>query len=142
MEASILSELLAELETIKWLLIALVVGVFLLVFFFFLVVRLLAEFANDESLELNKFRREAQDRYDRGRYKQLRGMCERRLKLHPDDKWACFYLGLAFLRLEKYADAKAHFTRVRELDPQWSESVIEYLDEIHDKLAKNKPTQV
>ncbi|XOV85796.1 MAG: tetratricopeptide repeat protein [bacterium] len=89
-------------------------------------------------MESKRFQSECQDLYDRSRYKELRSICERRIKTHRQDKWALYFLGLALLRLEKYADAKAHFTRVRELDPQWGDSVIEYLDEIDAKLSKPK----
>ena len=142
MEISLLRDVIAELSVIKWLLIGNLIGIAFLVLIFFQIVRVITALANDESMQSNRFKREAQDKYDRGRYKQLQGLCERRLKQHAQDKWAHYYLGLAFLRQEKYADAKAHFTRVRELDPQWGESVIEYLDEIHEQLSKNRPTGV
>ena len=142
MDTTLLKEILSELEVMKWLLVALLVGFSLLLIFFVRAVTGWSDLVKDSALESKLFHGECQDFYDRGRYKELRGLCERRIKLHPDDKWALYYLGLALLRQEKYADAKAQFTRVRALDPQWGDSVIEYLDEIDEKLTRNMPKSV
>ncbi|MEM8662215.1 MAG: tetratricopeptide repeat protein [Pseudomonadota bacterium] len=132
MEVELLKELNSQLVAIKWIVIiqgVCILGLLGTVGYF------LNKLIGDGALNARIFRAEASDLSDAGDYESLKALALDRLENYKNDKWALYYLGISYLRLEDYAAAKARFNRVRELDPTWEESVISYLDEIDEKLA-------
>ena len=131
-------EAAAELETIKWLLVALLVcGV--VVALSAVAIALATWFALRMGKEQNSgrvFRAVAEDHLSRNDNEELVEYAEGRLESHPQDVWAHWYLGQAKFHTGHLPDSKRCFERVLELEPSWYSSVESWLDRINQEIEK------
>lgn len=106
-------EILAELRTIKWLLIALL-GV--ACFFVYVASKAATRFAAGasnlkENLEYQKFQRDVEGLLQRGSYETAITEAKLRLVAYPSDVYAHYYLGQALFHTDKIHDARKRFKR-------------------------------
>lgn len=131
-------EAVAELETIKWLLVAILVGMALVMIsavsiaiIFWVGLGLVKE-QNSGKV----FRAMAEDYLAKNENKELLEYAEERLGSHPRDVWAHWYLGQAKFHTGEFPESKRCFERVIELEPSWYRSVEAWLERISQELEK------
>ncbi|OZA29995.1 MAG: hypothetical protein B7X93_04975 [Hydrogenophilales bacterium 17-61-9] len=137
-------EILAELRTIKWLLVAvLLVGAF----FVYLAIRAGARFVAGmgnlkENLEYQRFQRDAEGMLQRGAYEMVIGEVNRRLESYPSDTYAHYYLAQALFHTNKSHEARRAFEKVAELTPTWQASVDVWIQRLEERLRDAAPKVV
>lgn len=131
-------EAVSELETIKWLLIAILVGVVLvavaavsIAVIFWQGFKILKE-----QNQGNVFKVMAEDYLARNENTELIEYVEERLESHPQDVWAHWYMGQAKYHTGVYPESKRCFERVIELEPSWYSSVESWFEKIDEKLKE------
>ena len=129
-------ETVAELETIKWLLVAILIG---MVFIALSAVTIAAIHwlgfgVLKEQLQGKVFRRMAEDFLAKSENTELIEYSEERLSSHPHDVWAHWYLGQAKYHKGIYPEAKRCFERVNELEPSWINTTESWLEKVNDKI--------
>jgi cytochrome c-type biogenesis protein CcmH/NrfG len=131
-------EVVAELETIKWLLVAMLVGIVLvtlsavaIAITIWLGFRLVQEQNSGQV-----FRLMAEDYLSQNENDELEKYAKERLRSHPQDIWAHWYLGQATFHVGNFPVSKRCFERVIELDPAWYGSVEAWLERVNEKLKK------
>jgi cytochrome c-type biogenesis protein CcmH/NrfG len=127
-----------ELETIKWLLVAILVGM-VIVALSAVSVAMSIWFGFRMAKENNSgkvFRVVAEEHLARNENNELVEYAEERLKTHPQDVWAHWYLGQAKFHIGKIPEAKRCFERVVELEPSWYSSVDSWLERIGKEIEK------
>jgi hypothetical protein len=92
--------------------------------------------------ETRSFQAKAQELLKRADYAVLREITISRLVSHPGDATAEYYLGMACLRSGELVEAKNHFTRAMNLDPQWKSLCSSNLEEITKELKRRRPELV
>lgn len=129
-------ETVAELQTIKWLLIGLLVCFVVIAlvtialsFFIFHVLK-----ASLESQSGTVYKKIAEDSLSRNEITKLVENTEERLQSHPHDVWAHWYMAQAKYYEGLYPESKRCFERVLELEPGWYNSVDSWVDRIGEKL--------
>ncbi len=131
-------EAASELETIKWLLVAILVGLFL-VALSAVSVAVTIWFGFRMAKEQNSgkvFRVVAEEHLARNENDKLVEYAEERLESHPQDVWAYWYMGQAKFHTGKLPESKRCFERVVELEPSWYSSVKSWLERIGEKMEK------
>ena len=131
-------EVITELETIKLLVIAILVGMSLIVlsvlfmsYMFYLGVRQINEKYSDKAFKMS-----AEDYLARDEIDNLISHIEDRLKTFPQDVWAHWYMGQAKYFKGELTESKYSFNRVLELEPSWYNSIDSWLDKIDEKLSE------
>lgn len=131
-------ESVAELETIKWLLVAILIGMILIA-----ISAVAIAFIFMSGLEMAKeqnqgkvFRILAEDHLAKDENNELIEYVEERLESHPQDVWAHWYMGQAKYHIGVYPESKRCFERVIELEPSWYSSVESWFEKINEKLEE------
>ncbi|MFV2058459.1 MAG: tetratricopeptide repeat protein [Thiohalomonadales bacterium] len=129
---------LHEITTIKWLLVATLVGVFLLVALaFFLAAFLwLGSSAIRDQQQANTFKLLAENYLAKNEIDDLAEHSEKRLETHPHDVWAHWYSGQTKYHQGIYPDSKRNFERALELEPSWDSAVESWLDKLEEKIKE------
>lgn len=137
-------QILAELRTIKWLLLALVsVGV-LFVYFAFRAAARFAKSAGNvkENLEYQKFQKDTEGLLQRGSYEMVISDARRRLEVYPSDVYAQYYLAQALYHTDKLHEARRVFEKVAELAPGWQRAVDAWIERVEEKVKDTGPKVV
>ena len=123
-------ELAGDIKTIKWLLIFILIGMFLIVMSVVGTVRALAVAAKDmrAQRQSNYFKARAEDLLAKNDMDELLNHIEKRLASHSHDVWAYWYNGQVKFHRGQYPEAKRDFTRVLEVE-SWMDIIEEKLDE-------------
>lgn len=131
-------EIIEELETIKMLIITILVGMVLITssvlfmtYIFYRGAMKIREQHGDKA-----FRMTSEDYLARNKIEDLIEHVEDRLKLFPHDVWAHWYMGQAKYFSGALAESKHCFSRVVELEPSWETSANSWLDRIDEKLSE------
>lgn len=138
------SQILGELRQIKWVLLAMLAWG---VLFLYGLGRLFAHAkVGLETARINaeqqKFRAQTEGLLQRGSYEMAAADCERRLKSHPNDFWAHYFLGQAFLNMSKLHEARRAFERAGEIAPDWERNTNAWLERTDKKLKEAGPKLV
>jgi cytochrome c-type biogenesis protein CcmH/NrfG len=136
-------EAVSELETIKWLLIAILVGMVLVALAAVSVAATiwLGFRMAKENNSGKVFRVVAEEHLARNENDELVEYANERLESHPQDVWAHWYLGQAKFYIGQLPESKRCFERVVELEPSWYGSAESWLERIGEKMEKG-PTLV
>ncbi len=131
-------EAASELETIKWLLVAILVGmtVVALSAVSIAVIFWLGFGIVKEQNSGKVFRAMAEDYLAKSENEELLEYVEERLGSHPQDVWAHWYMGQAKFHTGAYPESKRCFERVVELEPSWHSSVESWFERIREKLER------
>jgi len=131
-------ESLPELITIKWLLVAILVGISLLTLSVVLVavVHWIGLGVLKEQLQGKVFRKLSEDMLAKNEIDDLLEYAEERLESHPHDVYAHWYIGQAKYYKGKYPDSKRSFERVVELEPSWYSSAESWFDRLEEKIKE------
>lgn len=137
-------EILAELRTIKWILVALLSVSLLFVYFAF---RAAARFAIGaenvkENLEYQKFQKDTEGLLQRGSYEMAISGAKRRLEDYPADVYAQYYLAQALYHTDKLHEARRVFQKVAELSPAWQRAVDAWVERVEEKAGEAGPKVV
>lgn len=137
-------QILGELRTIKWLLIAvLLMGVFLVYIAIRASARFIASAGNlKENLEYQRFQREAEGMLQRGAYEMVIAETKRRLESYPSDTYAHYYLAQALFHTDKFHESRRAFEKVAELTPTWQASVDAWLQRLEERIRDAAPKVV
>lgn len=129
-------ETVAELETIKWLLVAILVGMVLVAIsaIIIAVIHWLGFGVLKEQHQGKVFRRMAEDYLAKSENVELVEYAKERLSSHPHDVWAHWYLGQAKFHMGAYPEAKRSFERVNELEPGWLSTTESWLEKVAEKI--------
>ena len=131
-------EAVSELETIKWLLTAILIGIALIAISAItiaIIFWLFYKTLNEESSE-KIFKFLAEEHLAKNETDKLINHVDKRLSSHPHDVWANWYKGQAKYHLGEYTESKRHFEKVVELEPRWDSTVEPWLAKINKKLEK------
>lgn len=131
-------EPVTELETIKWLLVAILIAV-ILVAVSAVLIAVIFRLGFDVLKEQNQgkvFRVIAEDYLARDENDELIVFVKERLESHPQDVWAHWYMGQAKYHNGVYPESKRSFERVIELEPSWHMSVETWLEKINEKIKE------
>lgn len=136
-------EAASELETIKWLLIAILIAMILVALAAVSVaVAIWLGFRMAKENNSGKvFRAVAEEHLARNENDELVEYAKERLESHPQDIWAHWYLGQAKFNIGQLPESKRCFERVVELEPSWHDSAESWLERISKKMEKG-PTLV
>ncbi len=136
--------LIEKTETIQWLLTALlsISVLFLIVFclglwMFYVGGKIIIDKRDDQV-----FRVHSENYLGKNAITELVDYCEERLKTHPNDMWAYWYLGQAHFHAESWLASKRSFERVLELEPSWYSSIDSWLEKLSDKIDESGPKLV
>jgi len=131
-------EAIAELETIKWLLVAILVcGVFVALSAIAIAATTwLALRMGKEQNSGRIFRALAEDHLSKNENEELAEYAEARLESHPHDVWAHWYLGQVKFHTGHFPESKRCFERVLELEPSWYNSVDSWLERVSEEIEK------
>ena len=131
-------EAVSELETIKWLLVAMLVGLVLVALSAVSIAVIFWQgFGMVKEQNSGKvFRAMAEDYLAKNENNDLIECVEEWLGSHPQDVWAHWYMGQAKFYAGAYPESKRCFERVVELEPSWYASVESWLEKISEKLEK------
>jgi cytochrome c-type biogenesis protein CcmH/NrfG len=131
-------EAASELETIKWLLVAILVGIALIAVSAISITVIFwqgLEIVREQNAG-NLFRTMAEDYLAKNENKKLIDHVEERLASHPNDVWAHWYMGQAKYHNGAYPESKRSFERVIELEQSWYSSVESWFKKIGEKLER------
>jgi cytochrome c-type biogenesis protein CcmH/NrfG len=131
-------EALAELEAIKWLLVA-ILAFMVLVALSGVAVAVTIWLGFRMAMEQNSgkvFRLMAEDYLTKNENDKLLEYAKERLEDHPQDVWAHWYLGQATFHVGSFPESKRCFERVVELEPSWYSSVEAWLERVDEELKK------
>ncbi len=129
-------EIVSNLETIKWLLIAILCGVLIIAVSF----AVMASFSwmgygtIKESQRGAVFQKQAQQLLSNSNNRDLIELASERIKYSPQDYLAYWYLGKVQFHQGDFIDAKRNFLKVIELDPTMDYSANQWIDDIDEKL--------
>jgi tetratricopeptide (TPR) repeat protein len=131
-------ESVAELQTIKWLLVGLlacfVVIALVLIATAFIIYHALKITLENQSGTV--YKKMAEDFLTRNEISKLVELNEERLLSHPHDVWAHWYMAQAKYYEGLYPESKRYFARVLELEPSWYTSVDSWVERIAENLDK------
>lgn len=116
-----LAKISSDLALIKWLLVALVFFAAFLATYVSIVFYLsyLFKFPDPRWSSIGN------ELLDKGQYEDLIRSAQQRLKTHPKDWFAHYYLGRAYLENGDYFAALKTLQQLREWAPEWGESFID-----------------
>lgn len=127
-----------DIETIKWLVVAILVGMVVVTASAIFVASVfwvgLKQFMDNNSVEL--FKDIAESHLSKNEIDELLEHADERLKTHPRDVWASWYMGQAKYFKGELPEAKQLFTRISELEPSWKAVVSAWIERIEDDLSK------
>ncbi|MHB8066983.1 MAG: hypothetical protein ACYDIC_03675 [Desulfobaccales bacterium] len=128
-----------QVSQIKWILLCLlVVFSIILVAVLFLTYRGFKAIRKQMSEE--DFRKELSDLFGREDFDQVLKMSEERLKTHPKDCYAYWYLGKVYYLKKEWHKALKEFNALYEIAPSWRDEYLDpYINEIKEKLKEYKP---
>ena len=131
-------EATTDIETIKWLLVAILVGMVVVAISavviavtFWLGYQIIKDQSSGKI-----FRAIAEDYLAKNENTELMGLVEERLDSHPQDVWAHWYMGQVKYHTGAYTESRRCFERVIELEPGWYSSVESWLGKISQELEK------
>ena len=76
----------------------------------------------------------AADMFDEGRFEDLEEISRQKLKTHPNNVHAHYYLGKAQFKNGQYKQAKISFEAALGCEPHWEETIEPYLKKIDEKI--------
>jgi len=126
-------DLLIELSKIRDLLTVIVVLLGILVFgkIFSLLQNIIANWKSNTTTTIRDM---SVGLHDRGQYQDLIEYLNGKLKDHPNNATAIFWLARSHLSLEEYDAAKKYLLHLRELEPSWeNEHIAPYMNIIDEK---------
>jgi len=129
-------EMSSDIETIKWLLVATLVGISLIAVASVIVavIFVLGLSVLKEQHYGKVFQRLSEDLLSKNDIDELVQLVEGRLESHPQDVWAHWYMGQAKYHKGVYPESKRSFERVLELEPSWYNSIDSWIDKLDEKL--------
>jgi tetratricopeptide (TPR) repeat protein len=131
--------ILGEIQTIKILLITMI-GLFSIIVLGIIYVILQTHRFSKKEFFKKDFYSKAKDLLDKGLTDEVIELSETRIQTHPKDKYAHWYLALAYLDKKEYSKSLKTFSYLLELAPAWREEYIEpHIDEIKHMLENTKP---
>lgn len=80
------------------------------------------------------FERVATNMFDEGRLEDLEKLSRDKLKTHPNNVHAHYYLGKAQYKNSQYEQAKMSFKTALDCEPHWEETIVPYLKKIDEKV--------
>jgi cytochrome c-type biogenesis protein CcmH/NrfG len=131
-------EAVSELETVKWLLVAILIAVIVIALSAVSVAVSiwLAVRAAKEETSGHAFRADAEEYLARDECDELVRSAEHRLGTHPQDAWTHWYLGRAKFNIGKLPESKRCFEKVIELEPSWTQSAESWIARINEEIDK------
>lgn len=132
------TEIISELQTIKFALIAICIILFLLLITFIMATigNLMARKNEYSKLMRDSFVSEVQELNDAGKYTEMIEQCEYRISRYPDDLNARYFLGIALNKNGNPGLALAAFAKLKEIDPAWERKhVDEYIEDIRSTMT-------
>ncbi len=132
------SSILAELETIRWVLVAILICIGLITLFFAMSFVHTWRYRRNELEEglRNQFVSEAHRHEDSGDYEALYQLAWTRNSNYPHDPTALWFLGISHYRRKKWGQALSAFKQLQALDPAWQKHTVEeYITETQEHLT-------
>ena len=131
-------EAVSELETIKWLLVTILIGIAIIAIAAILIAIIfwLCYKSLDEESSGKIFKFLAEEHLAKNETEKLLDHVNKRLSSHPHDVWANWYKGQAKFRSGEYTESKRCFEKVVELEPRWDSTVEPWVAKINEKLEK------
>ncbi len=141
-EMELMSQILNELNSIKWLLIILATSSLLVIFLFYIVARsiLKNQNINVKYALQQKNIREMDELLANGKAKEVKYSCMSWLTTDKDEPYAYWYLAKAYYELGEKVNAKQKFIELLEIAPGWSGVVNEWVERIDEELSSSNPT--
>ncbi len=138
------SEILTELQIIKWLLIVFIVAFLAFVFFASSILWGVFQAKNDlqDMGKSSSFKLLAEDLLERGKTDELVVEANLILDNFPNHSYAKYYLAIGLNYQNKPIQALKIFEDLRDNKPDWAESVDPYIDELKQKIKESKPKLV
>ena len=129
-------EFLSELETIKWLLIAILVCAVIVALSFAVLTGFswLSYGLIKESQKGAVFKKRAEQHLSNSDNRELIELATERINKSPQDYLAYWYLGKVQFHQGDLIEAKQNFQKVIELDPTMDYSASQWIEEIDEKL--------
>jgi len=129
-------EFISELETIKWLLIAILVCA-VIIAISFAVLAVFSGYGIQILMEKQKgavFNKLAEEYLSNSKNRELIELANNRIKKSPQDYLAYWYLGKVQFHQGDLLKAKQNFQKVIGLDPTMDYSASQWIEEIDEKL--------
>lgn len=76
------------------------------------------------------FKLESEEQFEKGDLDRLVDTCSTKLRTHPNNVYALYYLGKAYFAKKDYESARYPFERLIEAHAEWGPTVRPYLDKI------------
>ena len=131
--------ILGEIQTIKVLLVTIIVLFSIIVLGIIYIIIQAYRFSKKEYSRKDYYSK-ARDLLDQGLPDDVIDLSEERIHTHPKDKYAHWYLALAYLDKKEYSKSLETFSYLLELAPAWREKYIEpHISEIKHELKNTKP---
>ena len=131
--------ILGEIQTIKILVVTMIVLFSIIVLGIIYIIIQTYRFSKKE-FGKKDFHSKARDLLDQGFSDDVIELSEERIHTHPKDKYAHWYLALAYLDKKEYPKSLKTFSYLLELAPAWREEYIEpHINEIKHMLENTKP---
>jgi tetratricopeptide (TPR) repeat protein len=131
-----------EIHIIKWLLIGLVIifSIILteIVFVVFQTIRL----AKKQGVILKNFSDQARDLLDKGRTDEVIKLSKERIASHPQDKYAYWYLAMAYQDQKDYVKAIEALNKLIQIAPVWQEEYIDPNIRAIKQILKNTKPEI
>ena len=126
----------SEIITIKWLIVAILVCISIVAIAAVVIAAIFWQGFGiiKEQNQAKVFRLIAEDYLAKDSNEELLEHVEERLKSHPQDVWAHWYMGQVKYHARIYPESKRSFEKVLELEPSWYSSVDSWLEKIVEKL--------
>lgn len=134
-----MEQILSEIQIIKWLLIALVTIFGLIALGIVYIIYKTRNFAEKASIS-HSFSDEVKDLLEKGMTDEVIKRTQLRIESYPKDKYAHWYLALAYQDNKEYTKALEAFTALKKIAPTWNDKYIEpYVEDIKEILKTTKP---
>jgi len=136
-----IQQLANDIAILKWLIGIVAIFLFIVTSMLLFAFKMLwrAVKNTDIRAEANLFQDQANTLLEEGKDKDLKVLAGDRLESYPADAWAHYFFALASYRLRDFVQAKQHFTKSGELNPQFKSLADESLKEIDTILSNQKP---
>ena len=137
-----IAQILTEINTVKWIMIAVLVLFILIILGIIFISVQMMRFAKRE-FGSKEFYHEARDLLDKGLPDEVIQKAQTRIKSYPKDKYAHWFLAQAYNDKKQYGKALEVYTNLITIAPEWREKYIEpYLNGIKERLRSVKPEVV
>ncbi len=129
-----------QLSQIKWILVIfLAISTCILVGIFIIIYKA-TKYDKEQQYSSEKFRKRVSLLLDQDDLDQVIALASERLKTHPKDSFARWYLARAYFRRKEWKMALREFDALYEIEPTWREEYINsYITDIKEEMKNFKP---